>query len=98
MRANVHPINVQGHPLFTKDRLKGAPVQGDLRVLEVREDAFGRAVLTARITDLVDNTETILLELYDVALLWAHEKKMRMRGFEIVKGVQFAQSWDVELV
>ena len=64
----------------------------------MREDAFGRSVLTARITDLVDNTETILLELYDVVLLWAHEKKMRMRGFEIIKGVQFAQSWDVELL
>lgn len=97
MRAKVNPINVQGYPLFTKERLKGAPVQGELRVLEVREEAFGRSVLTARVTDLVDNTETILLEIYDVALLYVHEKKMRIRGFEIIKGVQFAQSWDVEL-
>jgi hypothetical protein len=98
MRANVKPINVKGYPLFTKERTAGAGVQGELRVLQVREEAFGRALLTARITDLTDNTETILLELYDVALLSVDNKKMRMRGFEVVNGFQFAQSWDVELV
>jgi hypothetical protein len=31
-------------------------------------------------------------------LLWADEKRMRMRGFEDIDGVQYGQTWEIEFL
>ena len=30
---------------------------------------------------------------YDAVLLWADEKRLRLRGFEDIDGIQYAQTW-----
>lgn len=37
-------------------------------------------------------------QIHDAALLSVDKAKMPMRGFEEISGVQYAQSWDVEIV
>lgn len=97
MRVQVRPINVHGIALSTKERAEGAAVHGDLRVSDTREDAFGRVLLTAQVVDLLNTPEVVQLVLHDVVLLSVMGKQMRMRGFEIRGGVQYAQSWAVEI-
>jgi len=99
VRVKVRPINVNGVGLSKSERELGAWVHGDLRVSEVREDAFGRVLLTARVMDLINTPETALLELHDVVLLSVRGKEMRMRGFEVKsrQQAQYAQAWDVEV-
>ncbi len=97
MRVQVRPINVHGVALSTKERAEGAAVHGDLRVSDVREDAFGRVLLTAQVIDLLNTPEVVQLVLHDVVLLSIVGKKMRLRGFEIKGDAQYAQAWDVEL-
>lgn len=97
MRVQVRPINVHGVALSTKERVEGAAVHGDLRISDVREDAFGRVLLTAQILDLLNTPEVVQLVLHDVVLLSIVGKKMRLRGFELKDAVQYAQAWDVEL-
>ena len=98
MRVKVSPLNVLGKPLFKRERDKREVYAGKLKVLENREHRLGRAVTVARVVSTTDNTEAPLLELYDVALLWLEDTKVRLRGFEDVDGVQYAQTWDVEVV
>jgi hypothetical protein len=96
MRVQVRPINVHGVALSTKERAEGAAVHGELRVSDVREDAFGRVLLTAQVIDLLNTPEVVQLVLHDVVLLSVAGKKMRLRGFEMMGNVQYAQAWDVE--
>ncbi len=64
----------------------------------LHQHPLGRVVTTAHVIDTVDNIESTLIELYDVTLLWIDGKQMRLRGFEDVEGVQYGQTWDVELL
>ena len=98
MRVKVRPINIKGRPLFTKERERSKVFAGELKVTETRLDRFGRGMTTAFIVDTIDNVETTLLEIHDAALLSIDKAKMRMRGFEEISGVQYAQAWGVEIV
>lgn len=98
MRVKVRPINVAGQPLFARERERRDVFAGELKVMENRIHPLGRVVTTARVIDTVDNVESALIELYDVTLLWIDGKQMRLRGFEDIEGVQYGQTWDVEIV
>jgi hypothetical protein len=75
-------INSMGKPLFSGDPTRQAVFPGKLKVMENRIHALGRVVVTASIIDTIDANAATLIELYDAVLLWADEKRMRMRGFE----------------
>jgi hypothetical protein len=98
MHVQVRPINVKGRPLFTKERLRSQAYIGELKVHETRLDRFGRGVTTAAVISVIDNIPATVLEIHDAALLSLEKGKMRIRGFEEIKGVQFAQVWDVEII
>jgi hypothetical protein len=97
MRVQVRPINVNGVAQATQERIKGAPVHGDLRITDTREDSFGRVLLTAQVVDVLNTPEVVQLVLHDVVLLSIMGKKMRMRGFEMQGPVQYAQAWEIEV-
>ena len=98
MRVKVRPINTKGRPLFTQERHRGSVFAGELKVIETRLDRVGRGMTTAIVIDTIDNIETTVLEIHDAALLSIDKNKMRMRGFEEITGVQYAQAWDVEII
>ena len=97
MLVKVSPMHVNGKPLFAKERHKREVYTGKLKVLENRLHRLGRAVTTATLVSATADVEQPLLELYDVALLWMDDRRIRLRGFEDVDGVQFAQTWDIEV-
>jgi hypothetical protein len=98
MRVKVQPINVNGRPIFKSERDKREIYVGELKIHENRLHSLGRAVITAQVIDTLDGAETAVLEIYDIALLWAEGARLRIRGFEIATDVQYAQTWDVEVL
>lgn len=98
MRVKVQPMNVKGKPRFSKERERRESFVGELKIFENRLHSLGRAVVTARVIEVLDGSETPLLELYDIAVLWAEAKRLRVRGFEIQESVQYAQTWDIEVL
>lgn len=97
MRVRVRPINVNGCPQFASERDLRPAFVGELKVAEERRQELGRVTVTARVIDTVDPARVALLELLDATLLWVHEGRMRLRGFEVLGKTQFAQTWDVEV-
>jgi hypothetical protein len=98
MRVKVQPLNVNGRVLFKTERDKREIYVGELKIQENRLHAFKRAVVTAQVIDILDGTEIPVLEIYDIAVLWAEGASLRIRGFEIAQDVQYAQAWDVEVL
>ncbi len=98
MRVRVRPINLRGQPLRKDERLEREVYEGRLALQEVRINDFGRALTRARVTDLLEGNEKVMLELLDAVVIWIGEQSMRIRGFETVAGVQYGQTWDVEIV
>jgi hypothetical protein len=98
MQVKVRPINIKGRPLFKKDRLRGKSFAGELKVIETREERFGRGMTTARVLESLDCIEKTVLEIHDATVLSIDSKSMRMRGFEVIDEVQYAQTWDVEIL
>jgi hypothetical protein len=96
MHVKVRKINSMGKPLFSGDPTRQAVFPGKLKVMENRIHALGRVVVTASIIDTIDANAATLIELYDAVLLWADEKRMRMRGFEDIDGIQYGQTWEIE--
>lgn len=97
MRAKVRPLNVRGKPLFAKDAARQELYAGTLKVMENRLHRLGRTVTTATLCPHTADIPHPMLELYDVTLLWLEDQRLRLRGFEDLDGVQFAQTWDIEV-
>lgn len=96
MQVKVRKINSKGKPLFSGNPTRQIVYPGRLKVMENRIHALGRVVVTASIIDSIDSNAATLIELYDAVLLWADEKRMRMRGFEDIDGIQYGQTWEIE--
>ena len=92
MRVKVQPLNVNGRVIFKGERDKREIYVGELKVHENRLHVLKRAVTTAQVIDATSGTETPVLEIYDVAMLWAEGTRLLIRGFEIVQDVQYAQT------
>jgi len=99
MRAEVHPINLQGKPLSKSLRESQAPYIGALKISENRLHAFGRVVTCANLIDPKNGTDLpVLPELVDAQIIWLADKNMRLRGIEQVEGVLYAQTWDIKVL
>lgn len=99
MRVEVRPMNQRGKPLPRAEYKSQAPSLGKLTLSENRLHAHGRAVISATLTSLADGLASpVLPELYDAQVLWLMNANMRIRGFEDLDGVQYAQTWDIEVL
>lgn len=99
MKVQVQLINERGRPLATRARANTQKYQGQLRINEERSQELGRAVVTAQLLSGNDGTlSPVLPTLYDVAMLYVRDDQIRVRGFEMVEGVQFGQTWDIKVL
>jgi len=97
MNVIVRKLHSKGRMLFKDEPERQAKFAGKLKVAENRLHKLGRVVITAQLIDTIDATATTVAELYDVVLLWADARQMRLRGFEEdTNGVQYAQTWEIE--
>lgn len=69
---------------------------GVLVVREARSTEFGRTLMVANL--LNTEQEPALAPLYDAATLLIENSRLRLRGFEVTAGVQFAQVWDIKVM
>lgn len=98
LQVRVRPLAYQGRPLFKEELEKRDVYEGALKVVENRIHRLGRVVTTATLTGRHNEADVIFLALHDVVLLWMDRRKMRIRGFEDVDGVEYAQTWDIEIL
>jgi plasmid maintenance system antidote protein VapI len=99
MQVIVNKINSNGKPLFAKEAARQQEYAGNLKVQENRINKLGRVCITAALISAIDSNASILLELHDAVLLWADDRKMRMRGFERDQdGTEYGQTWEIRFV
>ena len=98
LQVRVRPLAYQGRALFKDELSKRDAFDGALKVVENRLHRLGRVVTTATLTGHHNEADVVLLSLHDVVLLWMDRRKMRIRGFEDVDGVEYAQTWDIEIL
>ena len=71
---------------------------GILQINETRSHALGRVCVTAQLLSATDPAmPPVVGELTDAAVLFLQDGRMRVRGFEVVDGTQYGQTWDVKL-
>lgn len=98
MRVLVQPVNVRGKPVPVKERKTAPTYSGMFRLHEVRSHELGRITPTAFLLSATDSAELPLLpQLHDAAVLYARDGRLRVRGFELVDGAQYGQTWDVRV-
>lgn len=99
MRVEVRPLNVSGRPLTRAAHLRLPASVGMLKVIEKRSGKLDRIVLCATLTSVSDGLDTELLpELGEAQVIWIDDGVMRIRGIEVLDGVQYAQTWVVKVL
>ncbi len=72
--------------------------RGKLCIQEARSNELGRVTPTAQLVSGTDNCELpVVPALNDAAVLFLKHGQMRIRGFEVIDGVQYGQTWDVKV-
>jgi hypothetical protein len=98
MKVAVQLVNERGRNIPAKERGAMRTYRGVLRIHEVRHQGLGRICVTAHLVCATDTTELDLLPaLHDAAVLFLRDGRMRVRGFEVMDGAQYGQTWDVRV-
>lgn len=98
MKAEIQMLNEKGRPLPPKERKLMPRYHGQLRIHEMRSGELGRITPVAQLLSPTDSTEAhVLPALHDATVLFFKDGQMRIRGFELVDGAQFGQTWDVRV-
>lgn len=88
----------KGRSISAAGRTRLPKYKGKLRIQEARISSLGRMATVANLVSVTDGCEGALLPvLHDVAVIWVENEGMRIRGFEIVEGAQYAQTWDLKV-
>ena len=98
MKVEVQLVNERGRGILAKDRHAMQKYRGVLQIHETRNQGLGRICVTAHLVSATDATEAHLLPpLHDAAVLFVRNDKLRVRGFELMDGTQYWQTWDVKV-
>lgn len=98
MKVEVQLVNEKGCPIPAKQRGAMERYRGTLHVREARVASLGRIVATAELFSDADKSRQALIPtLLDADVLFLLNNQMRIRGFELVNGVQYGQTWDVKV-
>lgn len=98
MKVEIQQVTERGRSVSARERALRPSYRGMLRMQEARNHALGRTVVTAELFSLTDGPESVLVPtLHDACVLYLVNGRMRVRGFEFVEGVQYAQTWDVRV-
>lgn len=92
MRAMLLRTRLNGVPYARHELKQTYCVEGELEIIDTRENSYNRIIKIARLT-----THCSIYELYEVHILWLNGDKMCLSGFERVKAnekiADYAQSW-----
>jgi len=94
MKVEVQLINERGRALAAALRKTMPKYRGTLSIAEERNLALGRAVVTANLVGSLDGAPSpVLPALHEASMLFLRGEQIRVRGFELVDGVQYGQTW-----
>jgi hypothetical protein len=93
MRFTVRFLRRRGGLLERREVDNQEPRVGDLRIEQVRDEAFRRYVHTAFLWDVGSVVPEHRPTLYDVRICGMSPQAFSLTGFERVDGVEYAQSW-----
>lgn len=94
MRFTVMPMRCRGRPVDRHELANRAPVVGDVRVEEVRDEALGRYIRMARVLDPGHpKSPDLLPTLRDPVLIAMSPLAFTLSGLERVGEQDYAQSW-----
>lgn len=72
---------------------------GSFTLQERRCTQLGRSSIVANLHSTLDGaSEPVLPPLHDAAVIHAEGGRMRVRGFEMLDGMQLGQTWDVKVL
>lgn len=72
---------------------------GAFSLQEMRSNELGRSCYVANLhSDLEGLSEPVLPPLLDAAVIHAEDGRLRVRGFEVLDGMQLGQTWDVKVL
>lgn len=98
MKVEAQLMNEQGRSISSIDRTRMPKYRGELRIREARSQAFGRIVTMAELISSTDGLEgSVLPSLHDAFLIYLSSGTMRIRGFEVINGTQYGQTWDMKV-
>lgn len=95
MNVEASFINDKGKPLYPQDR---KAVRGALSITEERDVKLGRTIRVASLMCVVNPELMKAHDLHDAEVLFLQAGRLRIRGFEVVDGVQYGQTWDCRVV
>lgn len=99
MRVKVRPLRKEGRLLISSEQPRVPGFAGIFTVDETRDHAAGRTMVRAKLTGISTGANIdVLPELLDARVLWAQDSKMRVVGFERIAGIEYSQTWSVEVV
>ena len=98
MKVEVQLINENGRSIAASDRTSMKKYRGHLRIREARSQSLGRTGLTSDLLSATSDADDALLPtLHDANVIYLSKGTMRIRGFEVVDGVQYGQTWDLKI-
>jgi hypothetical protein len=99
VNVEVKLINEKGKPLPRDTRATREGYRGTLRVRQDRINVYGRFVTKAQLLRKGDATGIALLpDLLDAEVIWVEDGALRIRGTEMLDGVQFNQTWEAKVL
>lgn len=94
MKCSVVRMRILGIALPKRELGRQAPQWGNVEVIETRSEDLNRSVRYARLSLALEKSREE--RLYDPVLLWMHDDRFVLTGFERIKGnhgvVDYAQS------
>lgn len=98
MRVKITRLSIRGQQIQKSAPERGVNQAGDLKVFQEYSKRVNRLAVQAHLIDQVDGVEGIRAELIDPVLVWVEGKTMRLRGIEIERGIEYGQTWEIEIL
>jgi len=99
MKVEIQLVNEKGCAIPTKQRAAMPRFRGVLHVCEARVQSLGRIVTTAELCSGTDkSSQPLVPALLDADVMFLRDQQMRIRGVELVNGIQYGQTWDVRVL
>lgn len=99
MKVEVQLLHVKGIKVPLEERKAMRKYSGALLLREEKISSLDRHSLVATLLSIRDKVPTPLLPvLHDASVIHVEDGRIRLRGFEILDGVQTGQTWDIKVL
>lgn len=99
MRVEVKLLSEKGRAVPRALHRTRRSYTGAFTLQETRSSELGRSCIVANLHSNTEGVpEPVLPPLHDAAVIHAEGGRLRVRGFEMLDGLQLGQTWDVKVL